>query len=115
MNKAGGRGTCEFCNEWHNNVSYHTAQDCLANPNSYAIRSLTKDPTRDIVSDYIESRDPMGLHFNCDKCKEELKQAGALIFSPPYQNNITKKYHLCRSCYNLLTRCFLNIDPLSVC
>jgi len=31
-NKLGGRGKCQFCGEWENNVSYHEAWECLKNP-----------------------------------------------------------------------------------
>lgn len=27
-NRKGGRGWCEKCEEWHNNVSYHQAHEC---------------------------------------------------------------------------------------
>jgi len=27
-NLLGGRGQCELCGEWHNNVSYHTSNEC---------------------------------------------------------------------------------------
>jgi len=35
----------------------------------------------------------------CDKCKKELNEFGALLFSPPDENNLVKKYHLCKDCY----------------
>ena len=34
----GGRGTCEYCHEIHNNVAYHSAHECLKRP----IRELEK-------------------------------------------------------------------------
>ncbi len=41
--------------------------------------------------------------IKCDKCKETLKEAGALVFSPPGNNEFCKslvfKYHLCVDCY----------------
>ena len=32
MNKKGGRGKCQYCNEWHNNVSYHEEHECDKRP-----------------------------------------------------------------------------------
>lgn len=36
----------------------------------------------------------------CDVCKKELKDFGALLFSPPNNENIVKKYHICVGCYD---------------
>ena len=36
----------------------------------------------------------------CDKCKNELNDYGALLFSPPNLDNDVKKYHICKDCYN---------------
>ena len=33
MNICGGRGLCEYCNEWHDNVALHSAHYCPFNPN----------------------------------------------------------------------------------
>ena len=35
----------------------------------------------------------------CDKCKQELEDFGALLFSPPNSENNVKKFHLCKNCY----------------
>jgi len=40
----------------------------------------------------------MSINPICDKCKKELEDYGALLFSPPNENNV-KKYHLCKSCF----------------
>ncbi len=42
------------------------------------------------------------IRIKCDKCKEELKEQGALLFSPPEQENKVKKIHICKECYNKL-------------
>jgi len=34
----------------------------------------------------------------CNKCRKELDEFGALLFSPPKDNNV-KKFHLCKNCY----------------
>ena len=30
--KKGGRGKCQYCNKWHNNVSYHEELECDKRP-----------------------------------------------------------------------------------
>jgi len=42
----------------------------------------------------------------CDKCKKELKDLGALVFSPPEKGKV-KKYHVCKHCWFYLEE-FLN-------
>jgi uncharacterized protein with PIN domain len=39
------------------------------------------------------------LKIRCDICKEELKELGALLFSPPNKEGYTRKYHICVKCY----------------
>jgi C4-type Zn-finger protein len=34
----------------------------------------------------------------CDYCGKELKDLGALLFSPP-NKDIVQKFHICRNCY----------------
>ena len=42
--KCGGRGTCEYCGEMHNNVALHSAHYCSMNPiggdNNYKLTEL---------------------------------------------------------------------------
>lgn len=38
------------------------------------------------------------IRVECDICKKELTQTGALLFSPP-KNNMVRKYHICRKCF----------------
>jgi len=42
----------------------------------------------------------------CDKCKQELKEFGAILLSPPDENNQTKKLHLCKQCYKEIINSF---------
>ena len=41
----------------------------------------------------------MSIKPTCDKCKKELEEFGALLFSPPNENNKTRKFHICKDCY----------------
>ena len=38
----------------------------------------------------------------CDLCREELKDFGALLFSPPNTQSEVKKFHVCKPCYEKL-------------
>ena len=40
----------------------------------------------------------MAIKPNCDKCKSELTDFGAILFSPPEGYDV-KKFHICKSCY----------------
>jgi hypothetical protein len=40
------------------------------------------------------------LIFKCDRCGRELKQAGALVFSPPNREAwMVEKHHVCAECW----------------
>jgi hypothetical protein len=41
----------------------------------------------------------MAIKPICDRCKKELEEYGAILFSPPDKDNNVRKLHLCRSCY----------------
>lgn len=46
----------------------------------------------------------MALYILCDSCRKELKEPGALLFSPPeaikdFVVPITAKRHFCNECY----------------
>ena len=41
----------------------------------------------------------MAIKPHCDFCKKELRDFGALLFSPPNKKNGVKKFHLCKKCY----------------
>ena len=45
----------------------------------------------------------MAIRPKCDKCGKELKEFGAILFSPP-KKNIVKKFHLCKQCYQQLIK-----------
>ncbi len=40
----------------------------------------------------------MAIKPICDKCKTELSEFGAILFSPPEGKNV-KKFHICKECY----------------
>jgi hypothetical protein len=44
----------------------------------------------------------------CDKCKKELVETGALLFSPP-KKNVVRKYHICRKCYKLTIQFLIGV------
>ena len=39
------------------------------------------------------------IKITCDYCGKELDALGALLFSPPDENQV-KKYHICYDCFN---------------
>ena len=42
----------------------------------------------------------MAIKPTCDRCKKELNDFGAILFSPPNKENSVKKFHICKDCYN---------------
>lgn len=46
----------------------------------------------------------MAINPKCDKCKEELKEFGAILLSPPDKRNTVKKFHLCKKCYKSIVK-----------
>jgi len=48
------------------------------------------------------------IKLYCDKCGEELKELGGLLFSPPKEGREVKKFHLCVECYKDIKRAFKN-------
>lgn len=45
----------------------------------------------------------MAIKPVCDFCKKELRDFGALLFSPPDAKSNVKKFHVCNSCYKKIT------------
>ncbi len=41
----------------------------------------------------------MAIKPKCDKCKEELKDFGAILLSPPNKKSDVRKFHICKDCY----------------
>ncbi len=41
----------------------------------------------------------MAIKPICDKCKKELSDFGAILFSPPKGHDV-KKFHICKDCYD---------------
>jgi len=37
-----------------------------------------------------------------ENCEGDIKHFGALLFSPPNENNMVRKYHICINCFNKL-------------
>ena len=44
----------------------------------------------------------MTINPICDKCKNELDEFGAILFSPPNPESMVKKFHLCKNCFEEL-------------
>lgn len=43
------------------------------------------------------------IKIHCDRCGSDLKELGALVFSPPIERfGMVKKYHLCKDCWERL-------------
>lgn len=45
----------------------------------------------------------MAIRPVCDKCKRELTGFGGLLFGPPDENGMVRKFHLCQDCYREIT------------
>ncbi len=50
----------------------------------------------------------MALSPKCDKCTDELVDFGGILLSPPNENDMVRKYHLCKSCYAEIVASFPN-------
>jgi len=48
----------------------------------------------------------MSISPVCDKCKEELKDFGAILLGPPDSQDMAHKEHLCVSCYQEIKSLF---------
>ena len=42
----------------------------------------------------------------CDRCKKELQDFGGILFSPPNKENMTRKFHICKKCYEEILKEF---------
>jgi hypothetical protein len=40
----------------------------------------------------------------CDKCKKELQEFGAILLSPPDEKSQVKKFHICKECYEIMSK-----------
>jgi hypothetical protein len=58
----------------------------------------------------------MGVQPRCGKCKKELQEFGAILLSPPKEDNTVEKVHLCRPCYDelILASHISNGSPLPI-
>ncbi len=48
----------------------------------------------------------MSISPTCDKCHQELTAFGAILLSPPNDQNEVKKRHICTSCYDEMEKDF---------
>tara|TARA_B100000745_G_scaffold260880_1_gene184602 strand:+ start:13031 stop:13180 length:150 start_codon:yes stop_codon:yes gene_type:complete len=46
----------------------------------------------------------MAIKPDCDKCGNELKDFGGILFGPPDKEGTVKKSHLCVDCYNQIKK-----------
>lgn len=46
----------------------------------------------------------MAIKPACDSCGKELKEFGAILLSPPNKKSEVKKFHLCKLCYEDITK-----------
>jgi hypothetical protein len=52
------------------------------------------------------------LEIRCDKCQMELRQPGALAFSPPKSDTwIVEKYHICSKCWPEIEQLLTHEQP----
>ena len=42
------------------------------------------------------------MKIECDKCNELIKKKGAILWSPPDEDEMCKKTHLCIKCYKII-------------
>ncbi len=41
----------------------------------------------------------MAIRPTCDDCGEELLDFGAILLSPPDEDGMVRKFHICKTCY----------------
>ena len=41
----------------------------------------------------------MAIKPKCDFCKNELKEFGGILLSPPNKKDMVNKKHICKDCY----------------
>ena len=52
----------------------------------------------------------MAISPRCDKRSKELVDFGGILLSPPDENDMVRKYHLCKSCYAEIVAQFPDAD-----
>ena len=52
----------------------------------------------------------MAIKPICDICKKKLNEFGAILLSPPDEQNSVKKFHICKECYNKLVKEKFNLQ-----
>jgi hypothetical protein len=48
----------------------------------------------------------MAIKPTCDTCGQELTDFGAILLSPPDDNQQVRKFHLCKACYQDIVEAF---------
>lgn len=48
----------------------------------------------------------MAIKPVCDRCKKELEEFGAILFSPPDSSSMVRKWHICKHCYEKMIKDF---------
>ena len=46
----------------------------------------------------------MSIKPVCDKCKKELTTFGGILFSPPNEKGMVRKWHICKPCYDIMEK-----------
>jgi hypothetical protein len=46
----------------------------------------------------------MSIKPVCDKCKKELQTFGGILFSPPNEKGMVRKWHICKPCYEKMEK-----------
>ena len=90
----GGRGICKYCNEWHNNVSYHEVWECSKNgvpkiQDEYAIGLLT-NKTRWKCKRCNTMVDMVNFKCNCETSPSP--------WEPIFENHTQEVQSLCPQC-----------------
>jgi hypothetical protein len=51
---------------------------------------------------YCEMEERAGLQFLCDNCGNPLTEPGALLFTAPNADDMSRKFHICISCQSAI-------------
>lgn len=56
-------------------------------------------PSRLCVPENVEGKLVKMIKVYCTTCGYELEEPGALLFSPPFEDQTASKYHICMKCW----------------
>lgn len=48
----------------------------------------------------------MAINTKCDSCGKELSEFGAILMSPPNRANQSRKFNICKKCYEKIVEGF---------